>query len=237
MNGRDKNMKQAKQIYDDLWNLSIALFQQNRCETDPLIADPNDRRRGLTLRIRPNADIVAKIVAFTDKLRTVAPNQYYPPASDLHLTALTIVSCRDGFSCDEDMGKAYAEAIAECIEDLPHPHIAFKGITASPSCLLVQGLPQNDSLTLLRERLRSKFKDSPLPNTIDSRYPARAAHVTIMRFQESQDDLGRFVQFITENRDHPFGTQKVEGLGLVHNDWYHKKANTRLISTFTLNYP
>lgn len=227
-------MKQVKQIYDVLWSNSLPLFQQNRCETDPLIADPNDRRRGLTLRIRPNAYIISKIEQFTETLRTVAPNQYYPPTSDLHLTALTIVSCREGYCCDDDMGKAYADAIAECIRGLPPPHIEFHGITASPSCLLVQGFPQNDSLAALRKLLRERFKTSPLPNTIDSRYPARTAHITIMRFHESQDDLGGFVRFLTENIDYQFGIQEVDEMELVHNDWYHKKANTKIISTFSL---
>jgi len=228
-------MRDAQAIYDDLWNKALPLFQKDQVEADPLIMDPNDLRRGLTLRARPGQELVLEIEAFTRKLRPFVPDQYFTPASDLHLTILSIISCSVGILRKDIQDKAYIETIADCLGDLSPPRIKFHGITASASCLLLRGYPENECLTELRNRLRDTFRQSPLSNSIDSRYPIKTAHITVMRFQTPQKSLAGFTQFITAHKDHDFGSQEMAALELVSNDWYHKTANTTLLHTFTLN--
>ncbi len=228
-------MRDAQAIYDDMWNKALPLFQRDQVEADPLIMDPYDARRGLTLRARPGRELVRKIEDFTRQLKPIIPDQYFIPASDLHLTILSIISCSVGVSRDEIPDPAYIKTIAECIGGLPFPRIKFRGITASPSCLLLRGYPENNRLTELRTRLRDAFRNSTLPSSIDARYAIRTAHITVMRFQTPQRFLAGFTQFITANKDHEFGILEIGEIELVSNDWYHKKENTRLLHTFTLD--
>lgn len=228
-------MKHAEKIYADLWDNTLPLLQKGQYETDPLIADQNDTRRGLTLRARLSEDVVCKVHEFTQKLRQLAPDQYFTPASDLHLTVMTIVSGHAGFQHDTSLDQSYLEIISECIKDLPSPRIKFSGITISPSCVLLQGYPENKSLAEFRNRIREHFKVSSLPHSIDSRYPIKTAHSTIMRFQMAQSSLCDFIRFITEARQYDFGCQEVGEIELVSNDWYHRKSNTRLIGTLSFN--
>lgn len=227
-------MKPAKTIYDDLWKKTRPLFQQDQHTTDPLISNPNDMRRGLTVRARLNPEVISRVEAFTGALRDFAPDQYFTPASDLHLTILAVIGCHEGFSLNPALEKSYIEIMSKCIQGIPPPRIQFSGITASPSCILLQGYPENNSLADLRNRLREQFKASPLYHSMDARYPIKTAHSTIMRFQKPQSALAEFTRFLSENRNRDFEMQDIDEIELVCNDWCHRKANTRIIAAFPL---
>ena len=230
-----QQMNEAEKIYAGLWSKTIPLFEQGHYETDPLVCDPTDMRRGLTLRARLTKEVVAKIEDFTTKVKGFLPNQYVTPPSDIHLTVLTVVSCSSDFHHNPDMDDAYCDVLAECLGSVSAPHIVFHGITASPSCLLLRGFPMNRCLGEMRTRLREKFKQSSLPSSVDARYPIQTAHVTIVRFVEQQADISGFTQFIKAHHDHPFGYQHVDRLEFVTNDWCHKQGNTKIIRTIALN--
>ena len=227
-------MNDAQAIYDGLWNEALLRFNTNDCEVDPMITAGYDRRRGLTVRARPDRDLIARIGNFTAALKPFAPDQYFTPASDLHLTVLSIISCHEGFRYADIPGAVYLRTIRECIRHVPPMEIRFHGITASPSCLLLRGYPLTDSLDKLRNLLRRAIAEAALPNTVDGRYPARTAHITLMRFRQKPADLAPFVRFLSMNRELDFGTMTLAGLELVHNDWYHRKECTRIIEPFSL---
>jgi hypothetical protein len=230
-----QQMNDAEKIYAELWSKTIPLFEQGHYETDPLVHDPTDMRRGLTLRARLTKEVVAIIDDFTTNVKGFLPNQYFTPPSDIHLTVLAVVSCTSDFRHQPEMDDAYCDVIAECLRSSSSPQIIFSGITASPSCLLLRGFPMNSCLGEMRNRLREKFKQSLLPNSVDARYPIKTAHVTMMRFVEKQDDISGFTRFIKAHHDHPFGSQHVDSLEFVSNDWCHKQCNTKIIRTFALN--
>lgn len=228
-------MKDAEQIYTDLWSKALHLFEAGQYETDPLINDPADLRRGLTLRAMLDPEIASEIKKYTEAIKTFIPSQYFTPISELHLTVLTVVSCNSDICHKPETDDLYCEVIQECIRDLPPPRIALRGITASPSCLLLRGYPENDCLEELRNRLRGRFKESTLPSSVDFRYSLKTAHVTIMRFTDPQRDIAEFTHFIKETQNRPFGNQTIDQVELVANDWCHKKENTRLVRTFSLS--
>lgn len=228
-------MKDAENIYTELWEKTIPLFEQGNYEIDPLVDDPVDMRRGLTLRARLTGPVVSTIHEYAEELKALLPNQYFTPDSDLHLTLLTVMSCSRNFNHNPEMDDTYSALIAECVRDLPPLRITFRGITVSPSCLLVRGYPEDDRLQMLRNQLREQFKASSLPSTVDFRYPLKTAHVTIMRFIRAKNDLSRFIRFIKESQHHPFGTQTIDAVEFVANDWCHKNSNTRLIRSFRLD--
>lgn len=226
-------LNESEEIYTGLWRSALDLFERGEYETDPLILDPADMRRGLTLRARLAPDIVARIEEYTKPLNVFLPNQYFTPASDIHLTVLTVVSCYDGFHHDPEMDEAYCNVFSECTRQLPPPQIIFTGISASPSCLLLRGVPANCHLRELRHQLKCRLKASSLPHSVDLRYPLTTAHATLMRFV-AKDDISKFTAYIKANQNHYFGTQRIDEVEFVTNDWCHKKSNTKLIKTFEL---
>lgn len=75
------------QLYDNMFNQSIGQISRGDIEIDRQIDDDSDRRRGLTLLIRPNDEIKARVEAFQDELIKIDGGQYYQPPSDQHVTA------------------------------------------------------------------------------------------------------------------------------------------------------
>jgi 2'-5' RNA ligase len=228
-------MKDAEKLYADMWRKSLHYFEEGRYEIDPIINDPNDMRRGLTLRAKLSPEILGEVEEYTKALKAFIPNQYFTPRSDLHLTVLTVVSCHSGFHHNPAMDDIYCEVISECMKDIPPPRITFRGLTASPSCLLLRGYPENNSLNELRDRLRVGLKKSGLPNSVDVRYFLKTAHATIMRFVVQNNAITEFTRFVKGSQKHTFGSQTIDQVEFVANDWCHKKTNTKVIRIFELN--
>ena len=134
------------------------------------------------------------------------------------------------------MNDAYVELLTHALQSCDPIRIAFKGITASPSCIMLRGYPQDDGLRLLRKRLRAAFKESAITSTVDHRYVLTTAHATLMRFVNPSDEIAAFTQFIRQCRDCFDEVQVVDQIELVLNDWCHQQQNTKLIRSFKLGH-
>lgn len=224
-----------KNHYNKLWNQSLQKFRSNEFQFDPLINSENDNRYGITLLARPSKEVKRNISTTLEEIRSIAPHQYYYPKSDLHVTILSIISCCDGFSIDQINPSDYQKVVQFAVDSIAPFEITFHGLTASPSCILVQGFPRGNQLTDLRNKLREMFKDTSLQDSIDKRYKLQTAHLTAIRFKESFDDAGNFISKIARLRDRNFGSCTVDQIELVGNDWYQQKEKVESIAKFSLS--
>lgn len=220
--------------YNQLYKKSSEAILAGNYILDPLISNKSDSRFGITMLIRPNDAVKENIKLFLDALREVEPAQYYYPDSDIHITVMSLISCSDKFRLDQISPNDYIETICKSLVDLDSISIKFKGVTASPSALMIQGFPTDASLDNLRNKLREDFKNSDLQQTIDSRYTMAAAHATVMRFQEDLQHTDKLIQVIEKFRDFDFGEFKVKNLELVYNDWYQREGNTIHLADFRI---
>lgn len=229
-------MSEVVAHYQKMWDHACVRFQRNEFELDPLIGSNNDTRRGLTCIARLDANVKAKVQSFIDEAKQLFPNQYFYPLTDLHLTIMSIISCEQHFvlsSIDEAEYIAILEEIATQI----HPFkVIFKGITASPSCILLQGIVESNQLQLMRNLIRDKFKNSPLKHSIDTRYPITTAHCTIMRFKAPVANPQKLVAFLNQYRAFDFGITNVSSVKLVFNDWYQTQRLTKKLFKTALTY-
>jgi len=130
---------ELQQHYQALWQQSLVQFEQHQFETDPLLTAKEDSRYGVTLLARPSKQVKQQIQHHLAELMQLEPQQYYYPASDLHLTVLSLISCYSGFALSQIDTAAYVDLVKEVIADTGPFRLDFQGITASPSCVLVQG--------------------------------------------------------------------------------------------------
>lgn len=212
--------------YNELYKKSSEAILAGNYKLDSQINDKSDSRFGITLLIRPNETIKANIQLFLDELKAIDPLQYYYPDSDIHITVMSIISCYEGFSLDKITIADYVEIIKKSLIDVNEIKIKFQGVTASPSALMIQGFPTDESLNNLRDKLRENFKKSTLQQSIDSRYTIATAHSTVLRFQEKLQNPKQLIDVAEKFRDFDFGEFKVENIELVYNDWYQRKENT-----------
>ena len=218
--------------YNRLWFRSVDKFESDEFEPDTKIDDPNDDRYGLTLLIRPSLKIRKKINDVLQKLRPYAPDQYYYPVSDMHITVLSIISCQPGFELDQINTEEYLSVIRSAVGKCAPFKIEVKGISASPSAIMICGYPEANALNMFREHIRHGFKNSSLYHTIDKRYALETAHITVFRFRETLSKPQLFTGALKEIKETSFGTDTVQELELVGNDWYQRKRNVKLIKKF-----
>lgn len=220
--------------YNQLYQKSSESILEGKYNIDNQINDSTDSRFGITLLIRPNDEIKAGIQLFLDELRAIDSKQYYYPNSDIHITVMSIISCYKGFSLDKIRNEEYIEIIQKSLLDVDTIKIHFKGVTASPSAIMIQGFPTDESLNKLRDKLRENFKKSGLQQSIDSRYAIATAHSTVLRFQEKLESPKELMEVAEKFRDFDFGEFIVDKLELVYNDWYQRESNTIDLADFYL---
>lgn len=222
-----------KSHYKKLYSESISKIASNDYEIDNLIDSNKDNRFGITLLIRPSIEIKERIQEFIQRIKKIEPNQYYYPNSDIHITVMSIISCYEGFDIKMiDLGK-YIELTEKCLLEKKDINITFRGITASPSGIMVQGFMDNNALNNIRDRLRKEFKSSNLEQSLDKRYSIQTAHSTIIRFRAELSQKRELIKVLNENINYHFGTFKVNKFELVYNDWYHRKKYVNKIHEFS----
>lgn len=220
--------------YNQLYKSSSEAILAGKYKLDLRINDTSDSRFGLTLLLRPSENIKTAIQLFLKELKAVDSTQYYYPYSDIHITVLSIISCYEGFNLDKINIEDYIKIIQKSLEDLGEIKIRFQGITASPSAIMIQGFPADESLNTLRNKLRENFKKSVLEQSIDSRYSIATAHSTVLRFQEKLQNPEKILEVTEQFRDYDFGEFTAKKLELVYNDWYQREENTIHVKDFEL---
>jgi 2'-5' RNA ligase len=221
--------------YDRLYHDSLKKLLLNDYQIDTLIDSSSDKRYGLTLLLRPDNNVKNKIQKFLNELKIIEPGQYFYPDSDIHVTIMSIISCYNGFQLAKIPVEEYRKVIQKSINGLSRFEIEFKGITASSSCIMVQGFYKDDTLNQIRNNLRINFSESVLEQSIDKRYAIHTAHSTVFRLKESYRNKESFIRKIEEYRDYDFGTFIVNNLELVFNDWDQREKNVKTLCRFELN--
>lgn len=222
------------QLYDNLFDQSIGQISRGEIEIDRQIDNDKDRRRGLTLLIRPHDDIKARVREFQEEMLDIDGQQYYQPVSDLHVTALSIISCYEGFDLSEVHVFDYEQIIFKSLEKIPKLRLQFKGITASRDAVMIQGFPVGEGLNILRNCLRNNFKSTDLQQSIDSRYKLATAHMTALRFRKELCSPYKFGNLLRDYRTAEFGEMNVQSLELVYNDWYQTSNIIKTLHSFPL---
>jgi len=222
------------QHYQQLWTRSVQQFESGHFEYDVMLDAPVDSRRGITLLARPPLPVREAVEIMLADFKASAPEQYYYPITDIHLTVLSIISCYEGFSLSLIDTVRYTALIREVVNAQKIFKIQFRGITASPSCLLIQGFPLDSTLKKIRNSLRQRFRNSGLQHSIDKRYAIQTAHSTVVRFRKPFVHPEAFIQKAKHYRAVDFGTFDITEMELVFNDWYQKAENTVGLKRFRL---
>jgi len=109
----------------------------------------------------------------------------------------------------------------------------FEGITASPSCIMVQGFA-GDEIEKIRNNLRENFRQTCLETSIDKRYQIHTAHSTVVRFKSKIKHAAAYIEKIKKYRSYYFGTAEIQQLEFVFNDWYQRHLDNHVLAKFEL---
>jgi 2'-5' RNA ligase len=123
----------------------------------------------------------------------------------------------------------------ETLGSLKSFKISFRGITASPSCVMIQGFPLDDNLAILRDRLRDSFRASNLVHSMDKRYTLKTAHSTVIRFKRPLHNNRNFIDFLNQYRDYNFGSVEMNSIDFVYNNWFMTNSIVKTINSYKLS--
>ncbi len=221
-------------LYDSLWEQSKNNILNNNYNIDNYLNSTKDNRRGITLLTRLNIDILKNIQHFINESMVIEPEQYFYKNTDIHCTILTIISCYDGFKLDLIKIDDYINIIKKALLSIKNFKIEFKGITASDSCIMIQGFPLDNSIDIIRDNIRKSFKSLKLANSIDKRYSKKTSHCTVIRFKKKLNNPIKFIRLIEKYKNYNFGTSNIKELEFVHTDWYQNIKNNKKLSVFKL---
>jgi len=222
-------------IYEQLWQEAQQAFQRGEPRLDPyLLNKANDQRRGLSLAFKLPPAVRANIVEFLGPFAAAFPGQYFYQAEELHVTVLTFMSATENWRREIRELPAYRDILDQILAKQPAFTVSFNGVTAAPNAMMVQGLPADNGLNLIRAEIRRAFGQRGLGDHLDRRYSNQAAHVTAMRFRSPDTDWNRFAAMVAQNRQIPFGEARVQTLQLVLCDWYASVSKTKVIAEYNL---
>ncbi|MDN3670499.1 mutarotase [Echinicola jeungdonensis] len=221
--------------YTHLYEEAIHKITLDQNFKDSWLDNPNDNRYGITLLARPDPNCIQSIQSFLNQLRIIEPEQYYYPSSDIHLTVMSLISCYPGFELERVNVSDYVKLVGESLKGIKPFNIKLEGITASPSCIMVQGFPSNGRLKQIRDQLRQQFNNGNLEHTIDKRYSLQTAHNTVTRFKSTIQNKGEFLDLLHRYRYFDFGTFEINSMELVFNDWYQLKNKVKVLHRYSLD--
>jgi len=213
----------------------MAAFELGKPQLDyHLLNKANDLRRGVSLSFWLPASIQARIKNFLDQLAADFPGQYFYQPEELHVTVVTLVSATEHWQQEFGDVGSFRAILGEVLARHPPFQVEFRGVTAAPNAVLIQGFPIGNTLENIRADLRRTFVERGFPNRLDRRYPNSAAHVTAMRFCKPDSDWKRLAAVLKASRQIHFGTMQVEELQLLLSDWYASANRVRLLEEFPL---
>jgi 2'-5' RNA ligase len=223
-------------LYEGMWEEALGSFQAGVVQPDPyLTALESDVRRGMALIARVPIANQSALCALIDRVREAAPDQHYYRAEQFHATVLPVIATVLPLPLEDIPLAAFIVALQEAFDGAKSFDIELRGITASPSVVMVQGYP-DAILNHLRECLREALQQAGLAMAIEPAYKRTAAHITLMRFSTTPASLTRFTEALKQIRQEnlDFGTMRVEEICLTYGDYYLTPEHSQNLHVFPL---
>jgi 2'-5' RNA ligase len=226
------------QIYEQLWREARPAFERGEARVDACLLDrTQDRRRGVSLAFRPSAAVQSRAKKFLDRLAAEFPGQHFYQPEELHVTVLSLISATEIWR--QEMGDlaAFRNILGEILPRHSAFKLEFRGVTAAPNAVLIQGFPLDNGLEEIRAAVRRGFAQSGFAGRLDRRYPNSAAHMTAVRFCRPDADWPHLATVVQENRQKYFGETHVDTLQLIWGDWYASAGIVRTLEEYHLSNP
>jgi hypothetical protein len=225
--------RRLRKCYDQLWLSALGRIRTGKIDMDPVLqARAPDRRRGLTIIARPAPAVRYSVASFLRGLRRLEPDQYYYTRSELHQTVLSLFTATLDFERPFAQKERYIAAVDAALISPAPLRIVFKGITASPGTVMIQGFFETDALHKLRDNLRIQLRFRGLDQGVDERYRLETAHMTVLRFRAPLRHPERFARVLEQARGRAFGLTIAKEFLLVENDWYMSRGVTRALKHY-----
>lgn len=206
-------------LYADIERRGQAAIQSGQELIDHHLNDPTrDQRRALTLLINLQGPILENFRMLKREMQNVAPEQYYYPDEDLHITAIELICATTQLPRDREILDQGIEIVETACNRIAPFDLSFRGMIASHGALLARGYYQTGMLEL-RRNVRDVARQCGFE--LHERYQSISAHTVCGRFIASIKNREALLASIQTYRDFEIGAMQVRELDLVIHDCYH----------------
>ncbi len=203
-------------------------------QIDPLLQEHlPDARRGLTVIFRPQPAVAAQVAGWLDEL-AVTHRINILRAGQLHVTVLSLFTATPEYAPFFARLPRYLAALEAALAALPPFAVAFRGVTASPAAVMVQGFPTGRHAGTRTHGAAHAITAAGLGGDLDRRYRLTTAHLSALRLRAPLADPARFVAQLDAARSRDFGVTQVDELLLVANDWYMTPGVVEVVRRYPL---
>ena len=221
------------EYYNQLYDRGVSKIASGQEELDDRMNRVPDET-GMILRLRPSAEVRLRIGKFLVELCRLEPDQYYYPDSDIHVSVASLILPNKAFQLSQINSNEYMRSVCESVSAIKPFEICFRGITASPGAVMIQGFDHEQCLAVIRDQLQNKLNENKLEHAICGGYSVQTAHSTVVRFGKEIQHRQAFLELLEKYRDFDFGCFQVSELELVHNDWFHRDKYVKLLAAISL---
>lgn len=219
---------------DALWAEARDSWRRRNVDVDRFLSDKaSDRRRGLSLILRPGPAALDAAESQARVLALLAGNVYVYPRADLHVTLLTLISGHESFDLESANVDRYASAVEAALDGAGAFDLRFQGVSASPAALYLKAFSEG-TINRLRDALRAGLSEAGLGGPLDKRYRSETSHVTFLRFAAPVPDVEALIAAVEARAQADFGAARAARLELVANDWYMSSEKTTVLREFPL---
>jgi 2'-5' RNA ligase len=222
-------------LYDRMWQDAVRQFQAGACAGDPFLGDrePDDDRTGITLMAPLPASAVDRLRELRAECAARFPGSYLVPEADLHVTVLSLEPARSGFVARPSELEVMIDAIQDALARSGPLPVELRGLGASPAAIIACGYPGSLALDGFREAVKRRCRERDTARRVDSRYTARGAHSTLVRFVRPIFPAEQ-VAWLAAQRAVPLGGHLLDRLALVGSDWYMRARSVVTYGTWRL---
>lgn len=215
---------QLEVLYDEINHRGRTALAAGREELDPYLAGRMvDSRAGLTLLGHLPAHVCRNLEFYLQTIAQLAPDQYYYPAKDMHITVMDLLAAQAGFSLTAAQFDHYQRVVAPLVASTPPIHWRIQGLIVSPSAIMARGF-YSPELADLRNRLRQALPAAGLK--LAERYPTFSGHVTVVRFKRPLKESAALLAKLAAAKNLDFGAFSMHSLDLVVHDWYNHQITS-----------
>lgn len=194
-----------------------------------------DNRFGLTLIVRPNDDVATNLIEINTRMKEIAPEHFYYDQMRFHFTILSLINATDPPKVSKDFARHFEEEIKIVLKDFYPFEIKFSGVCVTPNSIIAKGFPVDNSLEILRDKLRYRLRDAGLGAGLDERYRIEGAHITLGRFK-IQEDFSPLIILLDQLQNVNIGNMYVQKAQLVINDFYMSPDKVKILAEIPLGH-
>ena len=217
--------------FDDLWFFNRPNILENKIYKDPnLLSLENDKRLGLALLVKIEGECQEKIAQIIQQIKTIEPDQYYYPLSDLHVTITDLIVAHDNFVFDADLVERYVKIIEKIFQKTLSFDISFNGVIATKGAVILKA--EAEKILKIRKKIERELTKNGI--FLNERFQRDFVHSTIARFRQNLKNPPEFVHKIEQLQNFNIGALKANKILFVLHDWYNSKGKTKVLKEFEL---